>query len=457
MLPPKHSSKKQLILITSIILYCCVYNISKFSSLRERKLIRYASSGEDEFVKGNCFIIDPPVYQWGNGVYYRMLSIIYLLKKEATYVKVSAEKGRKSIGVVNLDGVAYGPEASKDFDESVCTNVHPSEIWGGGWGNMWDFMNFREEFDSMSKEWPKGENLNQNPYATDFGVYPSMENVTNTIGVSWNEVLVLHIRQGDVMAQVNVMKKFVHSQPPCAYYEDAIETGYNGKPFPYVLIVTNKIKDRNANQTNPCDQYLEDRYSSGEHTTKLLNYNLVSNRLFTRDSHAGVVGENEDLRKDLFILTEAVNLAEGHSTFTIGTVMLNYKLKRHFYPSAPATINTVLPTKRTIDGLEVYTRQFYLPNVEQTSYILHGWLGFDGSCNAFNVHRDIHILQFMSKSRDKALQWKDTNFTEKLLGYDRSNIVKFKTINETFVCNSSSVTTDNPSWYIPCICDNAKE
>jgi len=423
---------------------------------------------EDDYVKGNCFIIEGTmmgVRQWGNGIYYYLSAIMYLLKKGATYVIVPTTKNKQGkimnpIGAINLESIAYGPNATLDFDESKCALVNPREIWAGSWGTMWDFMNFRNEWDEFTKDWPKVEKaFNQNPYIADFGIYPSMHNVTNNIGVDWENVVVLHIRQGDVMVQVNGPQKiFWHSQPPCAFYEDVIETGYkDGKPFPYVLIITNKIPGRHPNLINICDQYLEDRYASGEYATKLLDYNLISDRLLTKDSHAGNPEENVGLRKDLYILSEAINVAEGHSTFTMGTTIFNYNLKRHFYPSAPATINTVLPTKRTIDGLSVYTRQFYLPNVEQTLYILDGWLEFDASCNAYSKHMDQPIFTFMTNAQKLAKEkWgrRKTNYTQELLNYNRSLIVKYKTTNEPFHCDDISAATNNPSWFIPCICSS---
>ena len=205
-LSDKHHLSKILLAITSIILYYYAHNIKKPSVNWERRLVHYAKDGEDEYMKGNCFIVKTTMAgrrQWGNGMYYYMSSIMYLLRKGATYVIIPKVKGHNPNGAVNLDGIAYGPRASVEFDESTCTKVDPMEIWTGVGGTMWDFIKFRDEFDTMSKDWPTGKTLNQNPFRSDYGVYPSIESVTSALRVNWEEVLVIHIRQGDVMEQVN--------------------------------------------------------------------------------------------------------------------------------------------------------------------------------------------------------------------------------------------------------------
>ena len=372
---------KKLIGVTSLIFFCCVC-----STIRSYNNIQRSLRYEDEDVKGKCFIVGATamgIDQWGNGVYYYMSVINYLLRKGASYVRLESTAGRIPIGAINIAGVPIGPGASEDFDESNCNIIHGGREYHDYNGAMWDFITLRDQWDNMVKDWTVGPSINRSPFETDFGVYPSLEEVTSSVGVNLEEVIVLHIRQGDVMWLVNEQTNFGHSQPPCAYYEDVIETGYDGKPFPFVLIITNKIRDKNPIFINICDQYLEEKYSKSDQATKILPYHLISRRLFTKDSHAGKAGDLEGLRKDLFILTEAVNVAEGHSTFTMGTVMFGYNLKRHFYPSAPATINSLAPTTNTLDGLILYQRQFYVPGVEQTLYILDGWLGFDGSCKVY--------------------------------------------------------------------------
>lgn len=446
-MPAKYTWKKTIILTLAIVLALILH-------ARNNQVQRSL-----EEVKENCFIVKATMnglVQWGNGVYYYLSVIDALLKNGATHIKLEQKPGVIPIGVYNLDGVAYGPKASENVNESTCTIIEAMDLITKYKGLMWDLMNLREQWDDMTKRWGDAvsASVNQNPFKTDFGVYPSLPEVTNTFGVNWEEVIVLHIRQGDVMKLVHVGRHLGHSQPPCAYYEDVIETGYNGGPFPYVLIITNKIKNRDPLLVNICDQYLEERYGSGEHNTKLLDYNMISDRLFTKDSHAGKAGQHEGLRKDLFILTQAVNVGEGHSTFTMGTTLFNYKLKRHFYPAAPATINTLLQEQRTHNGNAVAQRQFYLPRVEQTLYILDDWHGYDGSCKSY---KDINgpFFTFVLSHLKLAEEWKEknTNFTQELLNYNRSSIVKFKTSGQPFPCESVSMMKDNPSWYIPCICD----
>lgn len=456
--------KKLLICIASIIVYNCINN-NKIAHNNNARKLELNNNDDNNDVKGKCYIIGTTAKgdsSWGNGVYYYITVINYFLRKGAIYVKLRSTPGRVPIGVVNIADVAYGPKASADFDESACIILKGGRDYHKYIGAMWDFMNLREQWDDIVKYWPKGPNINQSPFKTDFGVYPSLQDVLLIFGVNVEEVIVVHIRQGDVMSMINERHMFVHTQPPCAYYEDVIETGYNGGHFPYVLIITNKIADRNPNLINICDQYLEDRYKSGHHGTKLLNYNFVTNRLHTKDTtHAGPAKGNEGLRKDLFILTEAINVAEGHSSFTIGTTMVNFNLKRHFYTSAPATITGFLQTTRSIDGKSLYQRQFYLPNIEQTLYVLNGWLGFDGSCKAYQGDIDTFNIQhpqaqFQINGERQVREWaetKRTNFTEQLLNYDRSLISKFKSTNKPFKCDSVSKMRDNPSWFIPCKCN----
>jgi len=67
-----------------------------------------------------------------------------------------------------------------------------------------------------------------------------------------------------------------------------------------------------------------------KYPTKILDYDLLLNKLVADDTIP-----YDFLRRDLHILSSAINLAEGHSTFTMGTTMFNTQLKRHFVPANP--------------------------------------------------------------------------------------------------------------------------
>jgi len=301
-------------------------------------------------IKDECFVIDINIRgerQWGNAMYYYMSAITYLLQKGASAVfmpngRVNPNNSLGNpIGVPNLDNNVYGPKANT-VKKSDCKIVDSRYLGDGYVGlkkgdvrpngsNMQDMMNFRENWDSIRKDWPS-EPFNLDLFESDFGVEPSIDKVIHTIGVDdWNDVLVIHIRQGDVMARANKPgpKLFIHSQPPCAFYEDVIETGLDGYPFPYLLIITNEATT--PIHRNACNNYLNEKYGTRDHFTKILDYDMLADRLYTVPSHAGDEGYNEGMRKDLYILTQAVNIAEGHSTFTLGTVLLNKNLKRHFF------------------------------------------------------------------------------------------------------------------------------
>merc|ERR1712157_151444 len=131
------------------------------------------------------------------------------------------------------------------------------------------------------------------------------ETVKKSLKIDWNEVLVIHIRQGDVMSMTYPPHRLMgHSQPPCTYYEDVIETGYiNGGAFPYVLIVTNPQTE--DVRINPCVQYIQDRYSSSS-SSSIINYEGLTNSLTLVDSHAGTKDDiaSKFLRFDLHILTQ---------------------------------------------------------------------------------------------------------------------------------------------------------
>jgi len=437
-------------------------------------------------IKDECFIIDINIRgerQWGNSMYYYMSALTYLLQKGASAVFMP--NGRvephnslgNPIGVPNLDNNAYGPKANT-VNKSDCEIVNPKYLGDDGYygvykefknggpngSNMQDLMEFREKWNDIKKDWPS-EPFNLNLFETDFGVEPSIEKVVNTIGVDdWKDVLVIHIRQGDVMARANKSgpKLFIHSQPPCAFYEDVIETGLDGQPFPYVLIVTNEATS--LIHQNACNNYLNDKYSTRDNFTKLLDYDMLVDRLHTVSSHAGDTGYNDGMRKDLYILTQAVNVAEGHSTFTMGTTLLNYNLKRHFYPSTPATINSVPQAKVTLNGHWVNTRQFYIPTIQQTTYVLHDWLGYNGSCNVYKntstseLDGNLGFDTWLETVTKESEAWEEngTNFTQKLLNYKRSSMVKHKTSDKPFRCDNTDAVShfkDNSHWFIPCKCD----
>jgi len=471
----KQRSSFGFVLFCGIILYFCASNLSIINFNAFKRSLEAADAEELE-IEGKCFFINVQIRgdrSWGNAMYYYISAIMYLLRNGATCVFMPhgtmalTNLLANPIGVPNLDGNVFGPMASS-VEKSSCITIDPKYL-GTGYHGVWsstlppngssmqDLMEFREQWDDIKKDWPSAP-YNLNPFESDFGVEPSIELITNSLGVAWSDVLVIHIRQGDVMYRPNKTgpKMFHHSQPPCAYYEDVIETGYDGAPFPFLLIITNKVKD--PVNINPCDKYIDDKYRSGQHTTMLLDYELVENRLNTVQSHAGAPGQNDGVRKDLYILTKAVNIAEGHSTFTMGTLLLNYNLKRHFYPSTPGTITGLKQAKVTIAGNWVNTRQFNISGIQQTLYVLNGWLGYNASCAVYkSLDGNLPLDQWLHKITTESESWdaEGTNFTNFALAYERSSIMKVETSNKPFQCDSVPHLKNNSNWFIPCVCDDS--
>lgn len=441
----------------------CLVNVyTNIDSYNHKRQLAVAPNdtinGYDKRIEGNCYSIQNKFNgfsQWGNAMYFYMFSIMYLLRNGASVVIL---KSLTTMPIcTHLADVVYGPNANS-YNENDCLEWDPS-LWYRSQGAMQDIMDLRRDWDTLTVNWPKNDKssprLNLNPFLPYTGVVPSLVEVAMTeSNVDWNDVLVLHIRQGDVMSNAYAPHfLFLHSQPPCAYYEDAIETGFvNGTAFPYILITTNPQKDEM--RKNPCAKYLHDRYTSGLYpNTKVLDYNqLISGftetyRLPTRW---------KPVRLDLHILIEAVNLAEGHSTFTMGTTMLNTKLKRHFVPANPSTINCVHPLSTTLHGDYVYKRQYYSKDLIQIQYLLPDWFGFSPTCNEIEMNQvkwwRIGVTEHMKKMWDTSKE----NIQQKMLDYPRGLLIKYKTSNKPFQCKSTEnplIAMDRSKWFAPCICN----
>jgi len=418
-------------------------------------------NGHDARIEDNCYIIKKSysgLTQWGNAVYFNMFSIMYLLRNKASAVIIKAN-GIMPIGT-RLTGVVFGPKADS-YDENKCLVWRP-RLFYREQGAMQDIIDLRNDWDNLTENWPKTEftapqhgnilpNMNTNPMIPHIGIEPSLIEAANILKVNWKEVIVLHIRQGDVMQNHYPPNyKFIHSQPPCAYYEDAVETGYvNGTDFPYVLIITNTQEEEI--KKNPCAQYLEDRYSSGSYPTKILNYEKLISGF--KDVF-GPPSKYEFLRIDLHILTEAINLVEGHSTFSMGTNMLNNKLKRHFVPASPSTINCVYPLSSKLNGDYVYTRQYYSKDLIQMQYLLPDWFGFSPTCDELDFRQ---VTRWRDSVPGQMKKWnlQVENITTKMLDYPRGKLLKYKTSDKPFECPSSVnplIKKDPSKWFVPCIC-----
>lgn len=474
---------------------CVTLSITNYLDLNAliRKTLLAADNetidGYDDRVQDNCYIIQNEfngINQWGNAVYFYMFSLMYLIRNGASIIVIKEVDGTnprqaKPIGTM-LDGVVFGPKAdayaSYNEKNNNCLEWDPKLLYRQQ-GAMQDVMDLRRDWDTLTSNWPKNKNssidmnmnmdMNTNPFISNFGITPSLiDAATNAISIDWNDVLVLHIRQGDVMEiAYPPHSSFVHSQPPCSYYEDVIETGYaNNTAFPYVLIITNPQEDEI--RKNPCDQYLRDRYGNDNNnndvdghddnletlqTSKLLDYEKIINQLNADDSHDPVYNY---LRYDLHILSQAINLAEGHSTFTMGTNMLNTNLKRHFVPANPSTINCVWPFHTTLNGDYVYTRQHYSKDLIQTQYLLPDWLGFNPTCDTTNL---LQLRPWRQDVRKQAmLSWDGTNenITTKMLDYPRNKLLKYVTSNKPFSCSKSInplIVTHPDKWFVPCVCE----
>ena len=448
--------KNRIKIVACLVLGLCITNY--MGPIHRRTSIEAANdtiNGIDEKIMGKCYIIKNSfcgVWQWGNAVYFYLFSVMYLLRNGASVVAIDkiASNLAKPLGTT-LDGAIYGPRAQAltDLNREECYEWDPKLVYREQ-GAMQDLMDLRNSWDDISSDWPKNKdlNINVNPFLVDFGVTPSLHEASQAIGVDWNEVMVVHIRQGDVMKIAYPPRNlFGHSQPPCAYYEDAIETGYDGAAFPFVLIITNSKEDEQ--EKNPCDAYLKDRYNTGRYPTKLLDYDLLLNKLVADDSNP-----HNFLRMDLHILTTAINLAEGHSTFTMGTTMFSTQLKRHFVPANPSTINCVWPFTTTLNGDYTYRRQYYHKDLTQIQYLLLDYFKYDASCDRINLRQLVPWFTYVSQT---ASTWdiSKVNITTMMLEYPRHKLLKFKTTDQPFICESSNnpLMREDPSkWFAPCLC-----
>ena len=233
------------------------------------------------------------------------------------------------------------------------------------------------------------------PFYFDFGADASAR-----LPDDWDEVLVIHMRQGDVMETAASGVYFGHAQPPCAYYEDVIETGRDGGSFEKVLLVTSETPDDKPLAINPCVGWLREKYGSAaaavaaprKDDKKATKHARMRTKLIP-----GPRFRKTSVLSDLFLLSNAVNLAESHSTFTMGAVLLNRRLRRHFFVAFPATINSVpecvamtsAGTTATATATAsshgamttarrcIPTRTVRMPGVTQVQYVAQGWLNFN--------------------------------------------------------------------------------
>lgn len=465
MIPP------QLFITTAVLLFLTlafladnrVFSNSKHS-FRQRRLQSDDHGIEEEnflkvdnlhdalmLVKGRCVKLRSNdisgVRQWGNYMIDYYTALMFIVQAGASSIKMPRQE---VLGLDHIRGTTYHPLDSADalaLPSDECIVWHPILTYFFATtknGSMQDLYDFRGQWDKiMGIEQP-------NPFVADFGIQPAMKIASQRMDIPWKDVIVLHMRGGDAQAVAYRGEFMGHMQPPCSYYEDIVETGYdNGTAFPYVLVITERKKKMQPEAINPCAAYIENRYRSGLHATKLVNYNELAQHLSNKADDDEHIGQ----RKDMFILSNAVNLGEGHSSFTMGTNLLNHQLKRHFVPSAPATINSFLQMKTSSDGTRIeYLRQYYSENVTQVQYLMPGWLDYNASCSALEAgwHRWAGKMLEVYKQH----QSNHKTISNLMLEYPRSNLVKFVTSNEPFRCNGVEL---NPHWYAPCMCDDFSE
>jgi len=426
---------------------------------KEKEEILKVDNFAAELVKGRCVELRSTSFnpkwddisgfiQWGNYMIYYYTALMFIVQAGASSVKMPPQE---VAGLDNIRGITYRPLNSTSHvmhPSDDCLFWHPLHTFLTSikeYGSMQDLYDFREQWITiMGTEQP-------NPFVPDFGIQPSMEIASSRMDIPWKDVIVLHVRGGDAHALANRGGYMGHMQPPCSYYEDIVETGYdNGKAFPYVLVITSrKITNFDAEGINPCAAYIEDRYRSGSHATQLVDYNELAQHLSSKTNDIKHIG----IRVDLFILSNAVNLAEGHSTFTMGTNLLNYQLQRHFVPAGPATINSFRQMKKSNGSKIEYTRQYYSESITQVQYLMPGWFDYDASCAAMTKGTYRYYGTWLRELPKiyKQHQNNHTTLSDLMLEYPRSSLVKFVTSNEPFRCNGVEL---NPHWYAPCVCDN---
>lgn len=257
-----------------------------------------------------------------------------------------------------------------------------------------DIVQLRDDWPSLTHTWRSGSNDTHTPFDIDLHVRLSDGSLWNgdhsahgqgspvfvTVGKSrpreldWDSTLVIHIRQGNAQEVAASGRMYGHMQPPCAYYLKAIEHGFDNKAFPFVLIVTNRQVPGTLGY-GPCADAIEKA-----HPDKVIN---MTHFISQFQSEFGLLGF------DIYLLSQAVNVAEGHSTFTMGTTILNRNLKRNFLPAAPHTINSIRPMVPNVHGEKVHSRGLYQASgVYQEMMVMDGWLGYNASCMLGNCDRN---------------------------------------------------------------------
>lgn len=112
--------------------------------------------------------------------------------------------------------------------------------------------------------------------------------------------VVLHMRSGDLMRPV---RPGYGVQPPCAFYEKVVGSGFNGTGFHHVLIVTE------IDHGNPCIEFMQSAFP---------------NRIKV---------QSRSVIEDACVIATAQNLAvAGFSSFDVGLTRLNVNLKHLFVP-----------------------------------------------------------------------------------------------------------------------------
>lgn len=251
-----------------------------FRKLRRRKLRRSQKwlqvkelHEAANLVKGKCVEFHgndlSGITQWGNYILYYYAALMYIVQAGASSVKMPRGE---VLGFDGIRGTIYRPlDAPPPSPDDDCVVWHPKETFLfslSDYGSMQDLYNFRDQWETiMGTE-------QRNPFVADFGLQPAMATASQRMDIPWEDVIVLHMRGGDAQATAQRGDYMGHMQPPCSYYEDIVETGDDGRAFPYVLVITERKTMTVAGGINPCAAYIEDRYRSGLHATKLVNYDV---------------------------------------------------------------------------------------------------------------------------------------------------------------------------------------
>jgi len=135
----------------------------------------------------------------------------------------------------------------------------------------------------------------------------------------------LHIRNGDVaLSYGGQMRHGYHDQPPCLYYHQVINTGYDGGPFSEIQLVHSKEEPK-----NPC-----------------------INDIMSRHRDKRILQPTNSVRGDTCLLLKAKSLAVTQSSFSTAMKMVSSKLRRLFFA------NMLLEDEgRTFDNFDLNTTE----------------------------------------------------------------------------------------------------